>query len=283
MKQYSIFIVTLFILGFCAGVDAMTAKQVIEQIKANVNCEWAEKTVDTFKAGDPNNQIKGIATTFTASQEVLEKAVAAGCNLIITHEPTFYHGQDDATQLGDDAVIKTKKAYIKKHELVIWRFHDHIHRHNPDGIYEGMIDKLGWREYLKPNEKKVFEVPEISLRRLAEEMKERFNSDTIRVIGGPSLETTKVGFSAGAPWSVDQMKLLQRDDVEILIAGETREWETVEYVRDAVAQGKRKAIILLGHCLSEEAGMDYCAEWLGEFITDIPIHFIPAGNPYWAP
>ena len=44
----------------------------------------------------------------------------------------------------------------------------------------------------------------------------------------------------------------------MLVAGETREWETVEFTRDAVAAGKRKALILLGHANSEEAGMKYC-------------------------
>ncbi len=29
--------------------------------------------------------------------------------------------------------------------------------------------------------------------------------------------------------------------------GEAREWETVEYVADAVSSGRRKALIILGH------------------------------------
>jgi putative NIF3 family GTP cyclohydrolase 1 type 2 len=87
----------------------------------------------------------------------------------------------------------------------------------------------------------------------------------------------------GAPGSVTQMKMLQRDDVEVLVAGETREWETVEYVRDAKDMGKKKALIILGHAISEEAGMKYCAEWLREFVTEVPVQFIPAGDPFWTP
>ncbi len=47
-------------------------------------------------------------------------------------------------------------------------------------------------------------------------------------------------------------------DVEVLLVGEVPEWETVEYVRDASAQGRHKALILLGHEVSEEPGMKKC-------------------------
>jgi len=51
-------------------------------------------------------------------------------------------------------------------------------------------------------------------------------------------------------------------NVEVLVIGETREWETVEYTRDAVTEGKKKALIILGHVPSEESGMLECARWL---------------------
>jgi hypothetical protein len=79
------------------------------------------------------------------------------------------------------------------------------------------------------------------------------------------------------------MKMLQRDDVEVLVAGESREWETVEYVRDAKDMGKKKAVILLGHAISEEAGMRYCGQWLRSFVKDVPVRFVPAGDPFWTP
>jgi hypothetical protein len=75
--------------------------------------------------------------------------------------------------------------------------------------------------------------------------------------------------------------MLQRDDVEVLVIGEVPEWETIEYVSDAVAEGKRKALILLGHIPSEQAGMAECADWLSSFITGVPVAFVPAAEPFW--
>jgi len=53
-------------------------------------------------------------------------------------------------------------------------------------------------------------------------------------------------------------------------------------MRDAVAQGRKKAIIFLGHVNSEEAGMEYCADWLRGFIGTVPVKFVESGPAYWS-
>src|SRR5882724_1863834 len=83
------------LIGFSASnADAqgkpLTAAQVIERIQKHVGLEWKKDTVDTFKAGDPDTPVTGIAVTMMATLDVLKRAAAAGDNLIITHEPTFY-------------------------------------------------------------------------------------------------------------------------------------------------------------------------------------------------
>jgi putative NIF3 family GTP cyclohydrolase 1 type 2 len=91
-----------------------------------------------------------------------------------------------------------------------------------------------------------------------------------------------ISLAVGAPGSMSHIKRLENKDVDVLLAGESPQWETYEYMRDAVDQGRKKAIIFLGHIASEEAGMDYCADWLKSFIKDIPVTFIESGPSYWA-
>src|SRR5258708_29340066 len=43
-----------------------------------------EPRVDTFKAGDPDSRVNGIAVTMMATLDVLQRAAAHGDNLIIT-------------------------------------------------------------------------------------------------------------------------------------------------------------------------------------------------------
>lgn len=278
---------TLFILFL--GVSNLTAQStiiaedVISRIKSNVTCDWQTETVDSYKGGSPDMEVTGIATTFLATLDVLKRAKAKGLNMIITHEPTFYNHYDTTNQFEGDDVVATKQKYIKDNGLIVFRFHDHIHQTSPDGIFKGVVSKLGWTEYEQNQRPYIYKLPQTNLASLAEQLKITFNTPTIRVVGNPEMTLTNVGLVLGAAGATSQIKSLQRDDVEVLIIGETHEWETVEYVRDAVNMGKKKALIIIGHANSEEAGMDYVTKWLKTFISEVPIEFVPAGDPFWTP
>lgn len=260
-----------------------TARDIVDTIRDNLTCTWADETVDTFKAGNPDDEVKGIATTFIPTVDVLKRAVALNCNLIITHEPTFYNHLDQVDQLKNDPVYQEKVQYIEDNGLIIFRFHDHWHRTSPDGIYTGMIDQLGWEQYRTSEKTYLFLLPESTAGKLTRELKDLFNGSPVRLIGDPDMTFTKVGLSLGAPGYMSHIRMLERDDVEVLIAGEVPEWESITYVRDAANLGKRKAMILIGHVNSEEAGMEYLANWLRDIQIKVPVHYVPAGDPFWIP
>lgn len=269
--------------GFLPDIETgktLTAYEVVEQMKENLTCTWSKETVDTFKSGDPADMVTGIACTFIPTVDVLKEAASRGCNLIITHEPTYYNHLDKKEMLENDPVYKAKQAIIDKHGLIIFRFHDHWHRTTPDGIYKGMIDKLKWRTFLVEGETNVFDLSGQTVGDLTDHLNGIFPEAIIRVIGDPDLVVTRAAFSAGAPGSSAHIRLLQREDIQLIVIGEAREWETVEYVRDAFQAGHAKSAIILGHAVSEEAGMGYCAEWLRSFIDKVPVHFIEAGDPF---
>ena len=259
----------------------MTAGDVVDQIKSEVTCEWSEETVDTFKSGGPEVAVTGIATTFLSNLDVLKRSKAQGLNMVITHEPTFYNHYDDKSRFGNDPILEAKLKFIEENDMVIWRFHDHWHMTNPDGIYVGIEAKYGWAQYKK--EPSLYDIPETTLGELVDFMKEVNGANVIRVIGDPEMTVSNVAIRAGAPGSMAKIEMLKREDVDVLLAGEAPEWETTEYVRDAIAADMDKAIIFLGHAISEEPGMQYCAEWLKGFITDIPVEFVPAKEPFWIP
>jgi hypothetical protein len=66
-------------------------------------------------------------------------------------------------------------------------------------------------------------------------------------------------------------------------SGQTREWELIEYAQDSITMGQKKTLIILGHLVSEQAGMKYCAEWLRSLIPNVPVDFIAAPEPFWRP
>ena len=262
-------IITLTCLG-----QPKTPNAVVDLIKKNVTCPWADKTVDTFKAGNPETPLTGIAVCMFADMATLKEAVKENCNFIITHEPIFYNHLDETESFENDAVYQEKMEFIEKNGLVIFRFHDHIHRTEPDGIYEGMLNKLDWKKNAVNGSHLLFEFKESELSGFAKKIKQKLGLETVRIIGDPDLKFTKVGLAVGAPGGSSHIRMLQNPEIEVLVAGEAPEWETYLYANDAVEQGKKKAVLFLGHIKSEEAGMEYCAEWLEGFVKDIPIKFI---------
>ena len=292
MRKY-LWLACLFILSFflnglsaCSAQERpLTAREVVQRIQEHVGVPWQKETVDTFKAGDPDTRVTGIAVTMMATFDVLQRTAASGANLIITHEPTFYNHLDDLKEIPqkeNDAVLAEKLAFIKEHHLVVWRFHDHWHRRTPDGIEAGMTHALGWEAFQDKQNQYLFTIPEITLDKLAAELKTRLELRTVRVVGDPQMKITRVALSPGAAGMQREIGALENPDIQLLITGESREWETVEYAADAVSEKKNKALIVLGHIPSEQAGMEECTRWLKTFVTEVPVKFVPAAQPFWS-
>jgi putative NIF3 family GTP cyclohydrolase 1 type 2 len=274
-------------LGACASAQTQTisAQQIINRIQKEVGVPWRAQTVDTFKAGDPHTPVTGVAVTMMATLDVLQRAAAAGENLVITHEPTFYSHLDGIADLEkqNDPVWAAKEAFIREHHMVVWRFHDHWHMRKPDGIQLGMTKALGWEKFQSAENEHLFTLPETTLGDLAAFLKQKLNLSVMRVVGDRNMKVTKIALIPGAAGTQTHVKALERGDVEVLIIGEVPEWETVEYVDDANAAQQRKALIMLTHIPSEQAGMEECTRWLKGFVKEVPVEFVAAKQPFWEP
>ena len=261
----------------------LTAGQLVERIRNQVGVPWRAETVDRILAGDANTVVRGVAVTMMATLDVLERAVAAGKNMIITHEPTFYVHQDTTREIENDPTLKYKLDFIRKNNVAVFRFHDHWHAHHPDGIAVGMMQELGWEKNVDPADPKRFIFSGESLAQFCQGIQTRLNDRTMRVVGKPTMPVRRVAVSWGAADRMTTIPLFARPDVDVLVVGEAREWELVEYAQDSITAGNQKALIVLGHVVSEQGGMKYCTEWLKSFVTDVPIEFVPAREPFWNP
>lgn len=261
---------------------SFTAEKAISSIIEKVGAGKIPNTVDVIKEGDPQTGVKGIVTTMFATMDVLKKAVEKNCNLIIAHEPLYYNHLDEKERFANDPVFQQKQKYILDNKLVIWRFHDYIHSIKPDGIEQGMVAKLGWKNNMVKGQYDSFTFPEMTLEQLLASLKKVFPKNSFYVVGDKNMKLKNVRLAPGAPGSAMHIKLLEDKNVDVVIAGEAQQWETYEYARDAVSQGNKKAIIFLGHIPSEEAGMEWCASWLKGFIKDVPVYFVESGPSYWS-
>ena len=267
------------LLGTVAGArqSALTPKRVVERIQSNLGVTWRTETVDTFKAGNPDTTVRGIATTVMATMSVLERAAAAGRNFIISHEPTFYGHTDSTTEIETDPIYQRKAELIKKHDLVVWRFHDHWHMRRPEPMAQGFYQAMGWEKYVQPSGR-IITIPEMTLEAAAKLTREKMGIKALRLMGDPATKITRVGYMPGYGQLPAMMRVMA--DADLVFTGEQREWEGLYYAHDAIAAGRPKGVIVMGHAVSEEPGMKVCAEWLKTFITEVPVELIPAGEPF---
>ncbi len=257
-------------LALVQTVATLTAAQVVERIKQHLNMTWNDKTYrDTFKAGDPNAPVKGIASCFMSTLDVLQRAHAQGLNFVITHEPTFWSDSDMIEPIKNDSLYLEKLHFVEKNGMVIFRIHDHWHRFTPEPMTVGNDRLLGWeKDATRP---RFYRLPPTRLRVLAEQVATRLYSRSVRFVGDPEMMVTTLGRGGhvlGANISV-------LEEAEVVLASEVREWETVEYTRDLISSGAKKGLILISHEAGEEEGMLVFAEWMKTVTPDIRTVFVP--------
>lgn len=140
-----------------------------------------------------------------------------------------------------------------------------------------MLNKLGWEEYANPQEMKLLTVPpneRHTVRTIAAHLKSNLEIESMLLAGDPYMTVNKIGLLPGASGGRSHIGLFGNKDIDLLIVGETNEWETNEYVRDAVDMGFAKALIITGHQKSEEAGMITVVEILRRAFPDLQVLLI---------
>ena len=282
----------------------MKAGQIVDAILAHSDIgHRLEKTCDVYASGGPDTPVNGIVTTFMATAGVIKKAIELNANMIVTHEPTFFTGWDSTEWLAEDSVYLAKKKLIEENNIVIWRYHDHMHMKKPDAIYEGLIEELGWQELRAETEDKpqgtgpkdfnafisgfrdMWDIPETTLAELAVFFKEKLQMDVIQLVGDPSMKVGRVGIlvgggSLGLGREEMPMQIMERHHIDVMVCGEITEWTLCSYVNDAVNLGFNKALIIAGHERTEEWGMKHMAQWLKPLVPGLPVHFADAGEPF---
>jgi putative NIF3 family GTP cyclohydrolase 1 type 2 len=248
----------------------LTAQQATERMDKSI----------AITAGDPQTPVHGVATTAMATMDVLTRASKENANLIVTLEPVFFGRAD--TPLPDDPVYLGKKEFIQKNRPVVCRIGDFWRARKPDPFAVGLAEALAWKRYQVGDDPFRYDLPAGPLGALAGHLKTQLKARAgIRVVGDAGTRVRRIALLPGVSPLAATMKDLP--DCDVVIAGETREWESVEYAQDTVAAGQKKGLIMLGRVLSEEPGMNVCAQWLKTLLPEAPVRWIPAGDPYWRP
>ena len=261
---------------------------------------------DGVKQGDPDQECTGVVSALVPTVEIIRKTAELGANLLYVHEPTSYLTPDWPEWKADFScsVYDEKLELIKKHGIVVYRDHDHMHAHRPDSIFTGVLKYTGWLPYLEEGPAKVpfgFVVnlpkPE-KLKDINEHLMASIGMRGVRFMGDPEAEFERLAvaghiypdafipqhFNEDGTWTdyaTEIIRTMEKDGIELILPGEVIEWTVLSYIRDANALGKKKACINLGHYNWEELGAKYAADWLGELVKgETKVTYVPTGDAW---
>lgn len=258
---------------------------------------------DGVKQGDPSQECTGIVSALVPTIDVIRKTIGLGANLLYVHEPTSYLTPDWPDWKADYpcSVYNEKIKLIQDHNLVVVRDHDHMHAHQPDSIFTGVLKYLGWLPYLEKEQPIPFgytiRFPELrTLRDINRELMEKIGMNGIRYVGKPDMKISKLSFAGHiypdafipqhfkddgtwTDYATEIIKVMEQNGVECIIPGEIIEWTVISYIRDGIAEGKNLACINPGHFNWEELGAKYARDWLTA-LTDgqIPVTYVHTGD-----
>jgi len=256
-----------------------TVGDIMDMILKEIPGAPFSNTVDTLKSGNRNMVVTGIVTTMFATIDIIGQAIKNGANFIIAHEPTFYNHTDDTAWVSPNHIVQKKQELLAKNNITIWRLHDYLHSFVPDGVQLGVVTKAGWQPYYKPGNA-VLTVPPITLGNLAAHLKKQLEIQQVRVIGQLSQNCERIALLPGASGGQRHMSIVEKEKPDVLIVGEVHEWETAEYIRDTQQLGEKTALIVLGHSVSEEPGLQWLQEWMQARVQGIQVRHIASGNPF---
>lgn len=225
------------------------------------------KTVDRIIIGDPETKIKRIGTCWMPYLETCKKAVEAGINVLVTHEPTFYTHWDLDEKHEDYysspefnrklyiEQVEKKKKWIYDNGLVIIRNHDTLDALKDIGIPFAFGKFLGFNNSEIIASRTYYNVYRIGSQpaavlagKIARKLLE-IGQPGVAFYGDPDYPVTSVGVGTGC--ICDPMEFADlKPDMFIAVDDVVRTWTQTAYASDT-----GQPLIIINHGTSEEMGI----------------------------
>ncbi len=243
-------------------------------LSAMPNWKRPANTVDTIKSGDENIEVTGIAVGWMGYLWALERAVELGCNVFITHEPTFYHHHDYDYALFKLKAVQEKQQFIRDHGLVIIRCHDLWDRMEKMGIPDAWGDILGFKRLATASEFiRIYQIKTQTAHEVARHVAVKtrcFGQPAVQLIGSGDHLVSKISIGTGA--ITPFFDIVRQHSIDLAICTD----DGINYWRDgAYAIDMGIPIIVVNHPVSEEAGIIQLAKYIRLNFPVTPVHHIP--------
>ncbi|MBC7287642.1 MAG: Nif3-like dinuclear metal center hexameric protein, partial [Armatimonadetes bacterium] len=191
---------------------------------------------DGIKWGDPAAEVSAVATTWMATMSVIRRAAELGCNVIVTHEPTFYwddvRSEKSELEIAAENATPTaeKQRVLEEHGIAVIRIHDLWDGYPEYGITASLARALNWRNRINEGGRvPMWELRPVPLGEVARHAKVRLRLRSVRVVGDMSTDVSKVAIAVGAFGGLPVVLKAVEEGADCLIGGECSEWQVVRF------------------------------------------------------
>jgi putative NIF3 family GTP cyclohydrolase 1 type 2 len=261
----------------------VTANDILEHLLDRSPWVDRTRTVDTVKAGDPTRAVKKAAVAWISSMANLRAAVRMGCDLFVTHEPTFYnHFDDPADPLRRQEPAAGKQAFLDQAGMCVFRCHDCWDRWPAIGIGDSWAAWLGLTSRIARDAAgycSVYEIDPTPLGAFAAGVAAAcrpMGQHGVQVIGemGKPIRRPAIGTGCAVP---DADLVAAGADVIVATYDGASQWQMRQRLCDLGV-----SLVCLEHGTSEKPGMMNLVKYLERTLPGLSATYVDADPPVWS-
>ena len=246
----------------------MLCKDIIKIIEQDYSPRYALSWDNVgLLAGRDDKEVANIYVALDATDEVVDEAILAGADMLVTHHPLIFSGMK---QVNNQNFIGRRLVKLIQHDISYYAMHT-----NYD--VKGMADLAA--DYLKLENCQILDVTgeneqrnEISLADYCEEVKKAFALDTVKVFGDLKQNVHRVAICPGSGKSdIDQAIAAGAD---VYVTGDIGHHEGI----DALARGLN--IIDAGHYGVEHIFIGDMGNYLRAHLLGVEVIEAPVSHPF---
>lgn len=259
----------------------MNTNDILEYLLSKAPWVDRQTTVDTVKSGDPTKEIRSVAVAWISTMDNLKIAHENGCDLFITHEPTFWHHSQDEKPERSQFPGNIKQKFLEDTGMVILRVHDIWDPWPEIGIRDSWAKGLGLHKQVAEDERKfvaVYEIPETTLGKYANYIADKvkpLGQDSVLVLGDHNWKISHpaVGTGCGTP----SLEMIDKGaDVVIVCDDGFSYWHRGERFFEMGV-----GVIMVSHGTSEMWGIENLAQYLGKMFPSLNVMYFDKHPRYW--
>lgn len=228
------------------------------KLKKEIASEWDNVGL---LIGRKDKEVQSILLALELTKEVLQEAIEKACDMIICHHPLIFSGIKKIVDPDQEMIYS-----LIRHDIGLYAAHTNFDmiEHGLNDYFAGQFDVEEVSVILEENNEgllRIFEIPAQSIYALASDIKKKFNTDYIRLIGDENKTVQKVGLVTGS--GADYAEEAFRLGVDVFITGDVKYHQAMEFLQNGWA------VLDAGHFETEKVFSSAMKNYISKNISEM--------------